>query len=124
MFAILAFPGPAPLSGVGHRCMFMSSASSSTGSELARCLFSPAFVSPWVKRRVPLLLAFLLLTGWVLAASKPQQMPACPEGQPASTHAPLAPPSLRSPLACRARASLVQRSAAIPLPGYHHLGAT
>jgi hypothetical protein len=51
-------------------------------------------------------------------------MPWCETGQPAPTRAPDSSPSLSAPDACRARVSQVQRSAAVPSPGYHHLGAT
>jgi hypothetical protein len=53
-----------------------------------------------------------------------QNLPWCKGDQRASTRPPVAPPSLTSPGACRARVSSLQRTRAIPAPGYHHLGAT
>src|SRR5262245_56488089 len=58
------------------------------------------------------------------AASSTPSLPWCRTDQPASTHPPTAPPSLRSPKVCRARVSLMQRAVVVPVPGYHHLGAT
>ncbi|MFC7764218.1 hypothetical protein ACFQY4_44205 [Catellatospora bangladeshensis] len=52
-------------------------------------------------------------------------MPDCPVGRPASVTAPSGPPSLHAPGTCRSHATVVQPvTAAVPSPGYHHLGAT
>lgn len=59
------------------------------------------------------------------APSHAEVMPDCPAGRPASTTAPSGPPSLHAPGTCRSHATVVQPvAAAVPSPGYHHLGAT
>lgn len=78
-----------------------------------------------VTARIPALLALLLLASPAsVNADAKHRLPWCRGDQRASTRPPVAPPSLDSPLACRARASSTQRARAVPAPGYHHLGAT
>lgn len=84
-------------------------------------------MNPRPPRRRGLLAA--VATALALAAGcappDPAAMPACPAHRPASTTAPSGPPSLSAPGACRSHATVVQPvAAAVPSPGYHHLGAT
>lgn len=77
-----------------------------------------------MKRRIPILLATLALLTQAGAFSGTPEMPLCQSGQPAPTSAPDAPPTLKDPGTCRAKVTAMQKSAPVPSPGYHHLGAT
>lgn len=77
-----------------------------------------------MNRRIPVLVSIALLTGLVAALPGTQRMPWCKADQSAPTRPPADTPSLNSPDACRARVSSLQRTAPVPAPGYHHLGAT
>ncbi|GAA1421658.1 hypothetical protein [Catellatospora coxensis] len=69
--------------------------------------------------------ALLALAAGCTPGTSTGTLPDCPTGRPASTTAPTGPPSLAAPGACRSRATVVQPvAAAVPSPGYHHLGAT
>ncbi|GHJ50591.1 hypothetical protein Cs7R123_79330 [Catellatospora sp. TT07R-123] len=77
-----------------------------------------------------LLALTLALGGLTGCAPTEPDLPWCPRGEAASTHAPTAPPSRAN--ACRARATQLEPvlsaparpSLPVPRPGYHHLGAT